>query len=132
MTHFRAMQYSCQTSGCFNEVHRLDFGQWYDAIPGKSSFSDIDAITEVAGNFLVVEWKSRPGPLPTGQHIMFQRMTKSGQFSVLCAAGPKNLPQFNCVYWRGKASAWTQTTPDAFYNRILSWGQYAVRQPRIA
>lgn len=130
-TKFRPMQYDREIDGCFNVRHRLDFSQWYDCLPGRISFSDIDAITEVAGNFLILEWKSNVGELPTGQRIMFERMTRSSPFTVICAAGEKSKPVSAQLFWKGKSQEWQTTTAADLKARIKRWSAWALKNPRF-
>lgn len=131
ISHFRPMQYDCKSKGCFNEVHRLDFSQYYDALPGKISFSDLDGITEVAGNFLVLEWKSHAGELPVGQKLMFERMTRSNAFSVICAAGEKNSPVQAGLYHDGRWSGWRETDAGELFECVGLWSKWALANPRF-
>jgi len=53
----------------------------------KGRPSDIDAIVEWHGQFLVIEMKSRGARIPQGQAIMFQSMADMENFTVLILWG---------------------------------------------
>ena len=72
----RKMQWDCAQAGCFNENHRLDFSHFKTALPGRMSFTDIDAVVEINEHFLFLEMKSHQNELPIGQKIFFERLTK--------------------------------------------------------
>ena len=71
----RKMRWNCKTDGCFNDAHRLRLGEFDECFPGKIGFTDVDGIVEVNGRFLWMEWKRNGTALPTGQRIMFERLT---------------------------------------------------------
>ena len=84
---FNPMRWDCEKQGCFNKKRRPKIEQFAECLPGKIAFSDVDGIAEVNGRALVLEWKAQPTDIPTGQRIMWQRLTKTGILSVLCIAG---------------------------------------------
>src|SRR5277367_4050727 len=88
------LRYNCEKlsgdshySQCFNKKKRPKIEQFSKFLRGSCSFGDVDAITEESGNALILEWKSTPEALSTGQRIMWQRLTVGKRFSVLCLAG---------------------------------------------
>tara|TARA_R110000868_G_scaffold305823_1_gene566847 strand:- start:412 stop:819 length:408 start_codon:yes stop_codon:yes gene_type:complete len=125
--HFRPMQWVCSKDGCFNDKHRLDFSEFYDALPGRISFSDVDAITEVNSHALIMEWKSRLGNLPAGQRIMFERLTKGKTFSVLCVVKDPNTHSVTHVgkFFDGKWHGWFVGTNEDVFNSIKKWAGWA-------
>lgn len=70
------MRWNCDTHGCFNKQHRLQFGMLEDALPGNLGFTDVDALTEYCGNGLLIEWKEPGATLPTGQRITYANLTR--------------------------------------------------------
>lgn len=123
------MQWNCSNNGCFNQKHRLDFGVFYDSLPGRISFTDIDGIVEVSGYALMLEWKSNPGELKTGQRIMFERITRQEKVSVLCLAGDaETMTVTHCAgYFDGKkVIEWEPcdlTKANALIREWVSWAQ---------
>ena len=70
------MRWDCEKQGCFNKVKRPKIEEFADSLPGKRKFTDIDATTDVNGNFLFMEFKGGVNrELPTGQAIYLRRLT---------------------------------------------------------
>lgn len=84
---FNPMRYSCEKSGCFNKKKRPKIEIFSNLFPGKISFGDVDAIVEINGKALILEWKEPGCKIGTGQRIMWCRMTRSNLISVLVVEG---------------------------------------------
>ena len=80
------LHWDCQKHGCFNQKKRLKFRRLSDCLPGRIAFTDIDAITEINGNMLVLEWKDHT-ELTRGQRILFERLTRVCPAAVLVVEG---------------------------------------------
>ena len=72
---YNPLRWNCAERGCFNTLKRPKIEVFAEALPKRMAFSDVDAITEYRGHFLMMEWKSYRGDIPTGQRIMFERLT---------------------------------------------------------
>jgi hypothetical protein len=135
MNGFRPMQWDCAASGCFNATHRLDFGHFYDCLPGRISFSDVDATVEVNGCFLFLEFKSAKGDLPTGQRIYFERLTALSPriYVMVVAADLATMTCFavRCI-WQGRVGAWVDATLHSLRAAIKAWSNWAASQERLA
>lgn len=88
----RLMRWNCfdPDKGCYRKLMpRL--GVFDDCFPGKIGMSDVDGIVEVAGRFLLLEFKSNGAALKMGQRIMFERMTAGNsdpmKFTVIVVSG---------------------------------------------
>jgi hypothetical protein len=129
--HFRPMQWVCAKNGCFNEKHRLNFAEFYDALPGRISFTDIDAITEVSGKALMMEWKSRFGDLPAGQRIMFERLTRGKVFSVLCVVKNADTNAVTHIgkFFDGNWHGWHVASNKDVFDCIKKWASWAQKSP---
>ena len=69
------MRWDCERDGCFNRVQRPKIEVFDVCFPRSIAFGDIDAIVEMGGHFLVLEWK-RPGTrVPRGQALLHERLT---------------------------------------------------------
>lgn len=82
-----AFHWDCERQGCFNKVHRPRFEMLNDVLPGKIGFTDIDAIVEINGRGLMIEWKGIGVLIPKGQEIMFRRLTSRGALTVFVVEG---------------------------------------------
>ena len=80
------LRWDCSRQGCFNLHKRPKIELFADCLPGRLAFSDVDAIAEVNGNFLVLEWKEHRR-VPTGQRLLYERWTAAGPTTVLLIVG---------------------------------------------
>lgn len=72
-----ALRWKCDEKGCYAEKSKPHLEDFSDVLPGKISFSDLDAVVEIRGNFLLLEFKSGDArPLPTGQRLLIERLTR--------------------------------------------------------
>ena len=127
------LRWKCDERGCFNELQRPKIECFAIDLPGKIAFSDVDAVTEIQGNALVLEWKATNMLIPTGQRIMWERLTRTGFISVLCIAG--NACTMSCThtarFFRGKWFDWVAATIDDVHSSIRGWADWAKKNPRI-
>jgi hypothetical protein len=127
------MRYDCERQGCFNVKRRPKIEHFAASLPGRIAFSDVDAITEVNGHFLLLEWKGHQGDLPTGQRIMFERMTAlaSGRFVVLVIVGdPETMViTSSALIYAGRNHGFTPSSLNDVKERIQRWAAWA-RRPR--
>jgi len=126
------LRWDCNKDGCFNKKKRPKIEVFAECLPGKIAFSDIDAITEVNGRFLVLEWKSYADDIPKGQRIMFQRMTTGGTFTVFIINGCAESMEIRqlCIVWDGKIHDWVNTTLDDVKTRIKKWVEWVKQAKR--
>ena len=61
--------------GCWIATNAAPFGLLQDCFGGKIRPTDIDGVVERNGEFLFFEWKRNYIPLPTGQRILFERLS---------------------------------------------------------
>ncbi len=130
------MVWDCKVSGCFNDLHRLKFHVFKDCFPGKISFTDIDGIVEINEQVLMLEWKSSDSPLPTGQKIMFERLSKKGICVFVVYGNAENMEVYKLMqYWKGKQDGWKDIGLDGLKERIFEWATWAssvpVRHPHV-
>ncbi len=124
------LRWDCQAQGCFNLKRRPKIEVFAECLPGKIAFSDVDAITEVNGFFLLQEWKSYRGELPTGQRIMFERMTSSGRFTVLVVVGDAEtmIVEYAATIYAGRNFGFQKSSLNDLKKRIGQWAVWARRQ----
>ncbi len=126
MSHgYNPLRWDCEKRGCFNLKCRPKIEEFADCLPGKIAFSDIDAITEVGGRFLLLEWKSHDGEIPTGQRIMYERMTRLEGFTVVVVAGNAETMEVRSllVFSAGQGGEWQGCTFEGLKSRIRAWAQ---------
>lgn len=123
-TGYNPMRWDCETQGCFNKKCRPKIEEFADALPGKISFTDVDGIVEVNGHFLLLEWKKSSGFVPTGQRIMYERLTRDSRFTVLVLAGNADTMFITAAmtFKDGACSDWHPATFDDIHRQIQKWG----------
>ena len=72
------LRYNCEAQGCFNKKKRPKIEVFDDCFPGRIAFGDVDAVVEMGGNFIFLEWKDANVPITTGQKIMHNKMIERG------------------------------------------------------
>lgn len=121
-----AMRWDCEKSGCFNDAHRLKFDVFADCFPGKMNFSDVDAIIEIDRRVLMLEWKTI-ADIPTGQRIMYERMTVDTPITVYVVVGDArdmSVEQVG-IYKDGQFNGWYPCTLEKLKEGIKVWAQDA-------
>jgi hypothetical protein len=139
-TGYNPMRYDCDQRGCFNKKRRPKIELFADCFPGKISFGDVDAIVEVNGHALMLEWKSETNKPTGGQHIMYTRLTESSPVTVFLIVGNAETmdithfgkyhagnmwPIQECDFAEAKRriavwSEWAQKTPVGSFNTVKS------------
>lgn len=129
------MLWDCERQGCFNKKKRPKIEVFAGCLPGKISFGDVDAIVEVGGHFLMMEWKPSMNPLSMGQSIMYERLTQQKNWSVIIVAGDAETMQIDgmasYVHQDGGSVFidWEDCTLDELKSRIERWAIW-VKNPR--
>lgn len=128
---FNPLRWDCREHGCFNWKKRPKIELFACCLPGKIGFGDIDAITEIYGNALLLEWKSTPQPLATGQRLMYDRVTDDGRFTVLLLAGDAKTMNVThrAWYFKGCFKTWKSSTLIEAKEWIARWATWAQRHP---
>lgn len=120
---YNPLRWKCQSQGCFNVKRRPKIEKFAAALPGKNAFTDVDAIVEIGGKALMLEWKSGRAEIPLGQSIMYRRLTK-GDIDVLCIAGDAETMEITHHCWvrEGQQEEWTPSSFDTVFQLIKEWG----------
>ena len=127
MNGHNPMRWNCSDRGCFNVKRRPKIEVFHDCFPRRISFGDVDGIVEINGKALLLEWKSEPKPLPTGQRIMYERITKTGDLSVIIGCGDAETMetlQMQTVFM-GKFSEVKQAALEDLKAAMRRWVSYA-------
>jgi hypothetical protein len=126
------LRWDCDTQGCFNQKKRPKIEVFADCLPGRIAFTDIDAITEIGGNLLLLEWKDHT-ELKRGQRILFERLTRVCPAAVLVVEGDAEQMTVISIrtVWRGVVSPPEAATLDGLRQEIHKWAQWAMRNPAL-
>jgi len=134
MTHpngYNPMRWNCNERGCFNIKRRPKIEHFSQYLPGRIGFGDVDAVVEVNWRFLYLEWKGDDSQhLPTGQRILFERLTNDTRFCVLVVSGDAETMEISARshFWLGRQSPWVKASLEdvgQFISRWASWAQQA-------
>ena len=129
---YNPMRWNCDKSGCYNIKHRPKIEIFADVWPGRISIGDVDGIVEIQGKGLLLEWKSHNGQIPTGQRIMYQRLTTGMLLTVFCVYGDaETMDVFaNKVFFNGleePKNKWEPSDLSALKKRLKAWCEWAQR-----
>ena len=82
------MRWDCSSDkdGCCRRLGQPDLTALDECLPGRIAMTDVDGLVEINGLFLFIEWKRRRD-VPAGQRIMFERLTKHPEFTILVNLG---------------------------------------------
>lgn len=127
MGGYNPMRWDCKVRGCFNAKQRPKIEQFHDCFPGKISFGDVDAIVEINGYGLMLEWKSAPMAIAGGQRIMHERLTSGRILSVICVAGNAETMEITHkgVFYDGKWHGWEECNFNRLKQSIKRWADWA-------
>ena len=121
---YNPMLWDCSKRGCFNQKRRPKIEVFAECLPGNIAFSDVDGITEINGRALVIEWKGEPTALRRGQSLMWERLTKTGDITVMCIAGDAESMDIDHVEWCYKGvwdPDWQTTDIQRVKDMISQW-----------
>lgn len=130
---YNPMRWSCDERGCYNLKHRPKIEMFADIWPGRISMGDVDGIVEIAGNALMLEWKSNEKEIPAGQRIMYRRITNGKRVTVLCVAGNAESMEVASykLFYDGREIDWRKGSLEALRERMKSWCMWAQGNPKI-
>lgn len=123
MTHDR-MRWDCSVNGCYRKLKCPQLSFFDDCFPGRIGMGDIDGIVEINGHVLIMEWKSNDAPLPTGQRILFERLTRiSSEITVVIVVGDSDTMEVKgmTVFSNGRPSPNEKIGTDALKERFKRW-----------
>lgn len=124
---YNPMRWDCQKRGCFNQKRRPKIEIFHDLFPGKINFGDVDGIVEINAKALLLEWKCDDIDLPRGQQIMYRRLTKNGDLTVivLCGSAETMDVQYMGYFFEGQYSPAERASIEQAREWISSWVDYA-------
>lgn len=124
------LRWQCDKQGCFNTKKRPKLEVFYDLLPGKIAIGDIDGIVEINSKFLILEYKGYGVPLPKGQQIMYERLTKIAPFTVIVVAGDCETMETKeyFIYYNGACGKTKQTNLGGLRDLVGRWVSWAKNQ----
>ena len=124
------MRWDCSPDkdGCYRRLGQPDLTVLDECFPGRIAMTDVDGLVEINGRFLFIEWKRR-GDVPAGQKIMFERLTKHPEFTVLVILGdPASMTvERYDVFRNGRRRGWRDCDMRGLKHHIRAWADRASR-----
>lgn len=133
---YNPLRWDCERQGCFNLKRRPKIEMFAECFPRRISFGDVDGIVEVGGNALLLEWKSEERELPTGQRLLYQRLTRYGPVSVMIVIGDAESMLIDATALfadgvRHPAQGFEPADLHLIRHRLTAWGLWAARHPAM-
>ena len=129
------MRWDCSPDrdGCYRERGQPDLTVLDECFPGRIAMTDVDGLVEINGQFLLIEWKRR-GDVPAGQRIMFERMTRHPEFTILVIVGDPATMEVKCydVCQDGRRKGWRDCDLSELKRRVGAWADRASRTVRVS
>ena len=131
---YNPLRWDCAAQGCFNLKRRPKIELFADCFPGRINFGDVDGIVEIGGNALLMEWKSEPRELPTGQRLLYERLSRGGKISVIVVVGDAEtmLVEATAIFAAGvrhPPEGFEPADLDLIKRRLTAWSEFAARHP---
>ena len=124
------MRWDCSPDkdGCYRRLGQPDLTVLDECFPGRIAMTDVDGLVEINGQFLFLEWKRR-GDVPAGQRIMFERLTKHPEFTILVILGdPATMAvERYDVFQGGRRRGWRACDLPELRRRVRTWARRASR-----
>jgi hypothetical protein len=125
---YNPLRWNCETQGCYHIKCRPKLEEFAGCFPDRIAMGDIDGVVEIKGRFLFLEWKSRPGPIPKGQRIMLEQLTRASRkiTAIVVCGNPQTMTVENVsVVKRGTIGAAEPCDLDRLKDRVSRWATYA-------
>ena len=124
------MRWDCSPDrdGCYRRLGQPDLTVLDECFPGRIGMTDVDGLVEIGGQFLFIEWKRR-GDVPVGQRIMFERLTRHPEFTILVILGdPATMAveRFD-VFRDGRRRGWRACDLPELKRHVRVWAERASR-----
>ena len=100
------IKHNCENNGCYVKTQTPDWS-FLDGVFDNENIKvgDIDGAVEINGYLLILEWKGlQKQGIPTGQSLMFNRITKRSDIMVFVITGdPKtSVPESLVIFHKGE------------------------------
>ena len=122
------MRWDCRPDkdGCYRQLGQPDLSVLDECFPGRIAMTDVDGLVEINGHFLFIEWK-RHGDVPAGQRIMFERLTRFPEFTILLILGdPGTMAVERYDTFRGgRRTGWRDCNLSELKRRVRVWADRA-------
>ena len=129
------MRWDCSPDkdGCYRRLGQPDLTVLDECFPGRIAMTDVDGLVEINGRFLFIEWK-RGGDVPAGQRIMFEKLTRHPEFTILVILGdPRTMVvERYDVFRDGKRKGWRECGLSELKRHVRAWAERAARPPQAA
>jgi len=118
------MRWDCSPDkdGCYRDLGQPDLTVLDECFPGRIAMTNVDGLVEINGRFLLIEWKRR-GDVPIGQRIMFERLTRHPEFTILVILGdPRTMVVERYDVFRcGRRRGWRDCDLSEIKRHVRTW-----------
>ena len=131
---YNPMRWNCELKGCYNVKQRPKIEIFADCFPGRINFGDLDAsIVEINSRALLLEWKGAANQIPTGQHLTYQNLSRTGLLVAIVVAGNAETMVITHLglYVGGEFTGWREANLEAVKRMLKRWAQRARELPAI-
>lgn len=125
---YNPLRWNCEQEGCYNVKQRPKIELFADCFPGKINFGDLDAaIVEINSRALLLEWKGAPLEIPTGQHLTYRNLSRTGLLvAVLVAGNAERMQVTHCgLYVGGEFTGWKPASIEFVKRLFRAWTKKA-------
>jgi len=120
------MRWDCSPDkdGCYRDLGQPDLTVLDECFPGRIAMTDVNGLVEINGRFLLIEWKRR-GDVPIGQRIMFERLTRHPEFTILVILGdPRTMVvERYDVFRGGRRRGWRDCDLSEIKRHVRTWAE---------
>lgn len=131
---FNPMRWNCDAEGCYNVKQRPKIELFAECFPGKINFGDLDAaIVEINSRALLLEWKGAANQIPTGQHLTYCNLSKTGLLvAVVVAGNAETMAITHCgIYAGGQFTGWRNADISTVKDIFKRWAVRAKQLPSV-
>lgn len=111
-----------------NTKSRWNWDILLPALTGKQAIGDVDGIFERRGQFLLLETKLPGKELEPAQRWMYEKLARTGFFTVMILWGWPNEPRYAQFFYPGRRIREGQMLIDELIRRVYNWRIWAEKQ----
>lgn len=131
---YNPMRWNCEAQGCYNVKQRPKIELFAECFPGRINLGDLDAsIVEINSRALLLEWKGAANTIPSGQHLTYQNLSRTGLLVAVVVAGNAEtmaVTQYG-VYVGGQFTGWRSANLALVKEVFRRWAKRARSLPAV-
>jgi len=131
---YNPLRWNCEAEGCYNVKQRPKIEVFAECFSGRINFGDLDAaIVEVNSRALLMEWKGAAGEIPTGQHLTYQNLSRTGLLvAAIIVGNAETMHITHCgFYIGGTFTGWQKSSLEQVKEIFRRWEARARTLPPV-